>query len=217
MIAARRDRAFAAAIAAADLIVADGVGVMLAARALGGGWGAVGRVTGMDLVEWLAGPAAAPTFLLGGKPGVGARAAAMLADRFPAARVAGYWEGGSADEADDVRSVARIAAAGARAVLVAYGAPAQVLWVERNRFALASSGVRAAIGVGGVMDYLAGTVPRAPAWMRALGLEWLYRLMRQPWRWRRQLALPRFAARIAWETPRRRGTTGRRHAGTHGA
>jgi N-acetylglucosaminyldiphosphoundecaprenol N-acetyl-beta-D-mannosaminyltransferase len=66
------------------------------------------------------------------------------------------------------------------------------LWIERNLEALAASGVRLAVGVGGAIDVLGGKVPRAPRWMRQRGLEWLYRLVREPWRWRRQLALPRF-------------------------
>lgn len=76
---------------------------------------------------------------------------------------------------------------------VAYGAPAQVLWIDRNRQALTNIGVRVAIGVGGAFDYWSGLVPRAPAWMSRWGLEWLYRLVREPHRWRRQMALPRFA------------------------
>ena len=75
-------------------------------------------------------------------------------------------------------------------LLVAYGHPAQDLWIARNQAAL---GVPVAIGVGGVFDYLAGVVPRAPAWMRWIGLEWLYRLIRQPSRWRRiVVAVPVF-------------------------
>ena len=86
-------------------------------------------------------------------------------------------------------------------VLVAYGAPRQELWMARN---LPTLGVPVALGVGGVLDYVAGRVPRAPRWMQTLGIEWLYRLVRQPWRWRRQLALPCFALLALWETPRRR-------------
>ena len=214
VIVARRDRPFATAIAAADLIVADGVGVALAARWLDGARArGPDRVTGGDLCEWLAalsGATAAPLFLLGGAPGVGARAAATLVRRSPGVRIAGAWDGGSPRPADDAESLARIAATGARAVLVAYGAPGQVLWIERHRTSLAAAGVRLAIGIGGAMDYLAGTVPRAPARLRALGLEWLYRLLRQPWRWRRQLVLPHFAllTGLAWLW--RRGNRARR-------
>jgi N-acetylglucosaminyldiphosphoundecaprenol N-acetyl-beta-D-mannosaminyltransferase len=99
--------------------------------------------------------------------------------------------------------MARIAASGANLLLVAFGAPAQDLWIDRHRTALAGCGIVVAIGVGGTFDYLAGAVPRAPAAIRRLGFEWLYRLIRQPWRWRRQLVLPLFAALVLRERLRR--------------
>ena len=104
-MAARRDPAFAAAIAAADLVVADGIGVLLAGRLLGADRArGLGRVTGIEVVEWLAavsGPLAAPLFLLGGGPGVAAEAAAALRRRHPSARIAGEWADGSPQAADD--------------------------------------------------------------------------------------------------------------------
>ncbi len=78
-------------------------------------------------------------------------------------------------------------------VAVAYGAPGQVLWIERNRPALSQAGVRIVVGVGGALDYWAGTAKLAPPLIRKLGFEWLYRLILEPWRWRRQLVLPVFA------------------------
>ena len=75
-------------------------------------------------------------------------------------------------------------------VLAAYGAPAQEFWIERNLRDLAPV---VGIGVGGTLDYLAGRIPRAPAPLRRIGLEWAYRLAREPWRWRRMRALPEFA------------------------
>jgi N-acetylglucosaminyldiphosphoundecaprenol N-acetyl-beta-D-mannosaminyltransferase len=79
-------------------------------------------------------------------------------------------------------------------LFVAYGVPAEEKWIAHNRERL---GVPVMIGVGGAFDYVAGVVPRAPAWMRRVGLEWLYRLAQEPWRWRRQLALPHFVALVA--------------------
>jgi N-acetylglucosaminyldiphosphoundecaprenol N-acetyl-beta-D-mannosaminyltransferase len=75
-------------------------------------------------------------------------------------------------------------------LLVAYGAPGQDLWLARN---LPRLDVRVGVGVGGVFDFLSGRVPRAPAWVQRAGFEWLYRLIKQPWRWRRQRLLPLFA------------------------
>jgi N-acetylglucosaminyldiphosphoundecaprenol N-acetyl-beta-D-mannosaminyltransferase len=72
---------------------------------------------------------------------------------------------------------------------VAYGHPRQDLWIAQHRAELPAT---VAIGVGGAFDFVAGVARRAPQWLQRLGLEWLYRLMTQPWRWRRMLALPRF-------------------------
>jgi N-acetylglucosaminyldiphosphoundecaprenol N-acetyl-beta-D-mannosaminyltransferase len=83
-------------------------------------------------------------------------------------------------------------------VLVAFGAPGQEYWVQQSLPALQSSGVKIAMVCGGAFDYLTGRVARAPASWRALGLEWFYRLLHQPWRWRRQLELLTFM-RMVWQ------------------
>ncbi|MGH2535061.1 MAG: WecB/TagA/CpsF family glycosyltransferase [Thermomicrobiales bacterium] len=207
VMAARRDAAFAAGIRAADLVTADGVGVALAirldrhARAA-----AFGRVTGVELLGWLAeksGPLGAPLFLIGAGPGVSEAAASALRQQQSDAAIAGFWSEGTAEPQHDREAIARIAASGARAVAVAYGALGQVLWIERNRAALAGAGVRLAVGVGGSFDYCAGRVPRAPSVVQRLGLEWFYRLAREPWRWRRQAVLPLFAVLVLWERIKR--------------
>ena len=117
------------------------------------------------------------------------RAAEALQRKYPGLRIAGCYAGSPRrDEEPAIR--ARIIAAQPTVLLVAYGHPAQDLWIARNQPLLR---VPVAIGVGGVFDYLAGEAPRAPAWMRRIGLEWLYRLIRQPQRWRRILvAVPLF-------------------------
>jgi N-acetylglucosaminyldiphosphoundecaprenol N-acetyl-beta-D-mannosaminyltransferase len=205
---ARQDEPFRRSVGQADLITADGVGVLVAAKMIAGARAArLERVTGVELVEWLAtesGEAQAPLFLLGASAGSAAEAAARLRARFPDARIAGWWAEGSSDPRDDAETIARIRASGASVVLVAYGAPGQVLWIERNRDALARAGISMAIGVGGALDFLAGRVPRAPRIVRQFGLEWLYRLIRQPWRWRRQLVLPLFAILVLRDTVRAR-------------
>jgi N-acetylglucosaminyldiphosphoundecaprenol N-acetyl-beta-D-mannosaminyltransferase len=187
---ARRDAGLARIIRAARLVTADGVGVVWALRLAGGR--IPERVTGVDLALALAERAAVegyPIFLLGAGPGVAQAAARALIQRFPGLHVAGCWDG-SPQPRDDAEATERIGASGARLALVAYGAPAQEMWITRNLPAL--PGV-VALGIGGALDMLAGRTPRAPSWMRAVGLEWLYRLARQPWRWRRMLALPQFA------------------------
>ena len=187
---ARRDAGLAHVIRAARLVTPDGMGILWAMRLAGRR--VPERVTGVDLTLALAERAAEagyPIFLLGAGPGVAQAAAEALSERFPGLRVAGCW-GGSPRPRDDAEAVARIQASGARLALVAYGAPAQELWIARTLPAL--PGV-VALGVGGALDMIAGRIPRAPGWMRAAGLEWLYRLAREPWRGRRMLALPRFA------------------------
>lgn len=187
---ARRDAGLARVLRAARVVTADGVGVVGALRLAG--QPAPARVTGVDLIVALAREAAArglPIFLLGAPPGVAQETAERLAELAPNVRIVGWWAG-SPQPRDDAEAVARIRASGARLVFVAYGAPAQEFWIARNLSALPAL---VAIGVGGAYDMLTGRIPRAPRWMRAAGLEWLHRLARQPYRWRRMLALPHFA------------------------
>lgn len=201
IMAAQTDQFLAQSIAAADLITIDGIGLELAVRIAG--IRSVGRVTGVDLVEDLA-QRGVPMFLLGGAPGAAEEARSQLTTRFAAARIAGAWSGGRAAAFDDRQTMDRIRDSGARVVAVAYGAPTQNQWIERNRVALDEAGVRIAIGVGGTLDYLSGSVARAPEMVRRIGLEFAWRLAREPWRWRRQLVLPIFAMRAGSEAFSRR-------------
>jgi N-acetylglucosaminyldiphosphoundecaprenol N-acetyl-beta-D-mannosaminyltransferase len=98
----------------------------------------------------------------------------------------------------DAETLKQIREARPRILLVAYGAPAQELWIDRLRDRL---DVSVAVGVGGAFDYLTGRVRRAPRWMRSAGAEWLYRLSRQPWRIRRMAVLPEFAVRVLRSRP----------------
>jgi len=186
---ARRDKVFRHVLREASLRVPDGVGLQIAARILG--TPLRGRVPGVELVEALGESAAQRgdrLFLLGGAPGVAEAAAASLSRSHPGITIAGTHTG-PPDESGDEKSLAAVRDARADIVLVAYGAPLQERWLARN---LGVSGAAAGIGVGGTFDYLSGRVRRAPRWMRRAGLEWLFRLIRQPWRARRQLALPAF-------------------------
>lgn len=201
---AQEDREFRAVLAGADLCVPDGVGLLWAARLLGRRLPE--RVTGSDLVPLVAQTAAERgwrLYLLGAANGVAARTARILADRCPGLAVVGTFAGSPADEqAADI--VARIRQVHPDVLFVAYGAPAQDLWIARHRNRLA---VPVMMGVGGAFDHIAGVQRRAPRWVQRIHLEWLFRLITQPWRWRRQVALPRFV----WAVVRQALTGVNRH------
>lgn len=192
----RRNPALAAVLSGADLCVPDGTGVVWAARRRGLTLPA--RVTGVDLIPALAARGASAGwrfFLLGGRPGVAEATAAVLGRQHPRLIVAGTLAP-SAELVNDVATAAAVRAAATDVLLVAYGAPAQELWIARN---LERTGAAVAIGVGGAFDFLSGRAPRAPTWMRRHSLEWLHRLIRQPWRWRRMVALPQFVGLVLRE------------------
>ena len=194
VMAAQSDAEFRRVLREADLCLPDGVGLLYAARRTGRRLPE--RVPGSELVYRLSERAAArgwPLFLLGAAPGVAEEAAEVLRGLYPGLLVAGTYAG-SPDPAENEAIVRRVNDSGAALLFVAYGAPKQDKWIARNRDALTT--VRLAIGVGGSLDFITGRAVRAPRWMQRLGLEWLHRLIREPWRWRRMMALPRFAWRV---------------------
>lgn len=186
---ARRNTRFCQVLHHADLAVADGVGLLLAARLQRRCFKA--RVAGTDLVVRLSQESARQgwrPFFLGAGPGVAGRAVDRLQTRFPGLVVAGCYAGTpTPEETPDL--VARVRSAAPDILFVAYGHPTQDLWISANKAAL---GAPVMMGVGGAFDFIAGVVPRAPRAIQQAGLEWLYRLYQEPWRWRRMLALPRF-------------------------
>jgi len=195
----RQDREVAAIAEHADLVVPDGTGAVVASRLLGDPL--PGRAPGRLLVDRLAALATErrlSLFLLGAGPGIAEGAAARLRARHPDLRVAGTYAG-SADDDGDV--VPRVLAAAPDVVLVAFGMPKQERWIARNLTRLPS--VRVAVGVGGSLDYLAGAAKAPPAIVHAIGLEWLWRLAREPQRWRRQRVLPLFAVLVLLARMRR--------------
>ncbi|MDE0197758.1 MAG: WecB/TagA/CpsF family glycosyltransferase [Caldilineaceae bacterium] len=201
IMTARRHPTFAQVLAAADLCTPDGVGVLWAARRAGVRLNE--RVTGSDGIHHICERAAAQgwrVFFLGAAPGIAERAAAELARLYPGLSVAGTHAGSPADTDWPVIRQ-RLTAAHADLLFVAYGHPRQDIWIHQHREELP---VAVALGIGGAFDFVAGTAPRAPLWLRRLGLEWLYRLARQPWRLRRMAALPLFALLVLLQWARRR-------------
>lgn len=189
---AERDPELREFIAQADLRIADGVGLVIASRLRGGEIRS--RVTGIDLMQRLCALATSErlrVFLLGARDEVVQDAAEELARRFPGIVIAGTHDGYfAAEEAERVALTVR--ASGAQILFVAMGSPAQERFLRDHG---ARTGASVLMGVGGSLDVLAGRVPRAPRAMRRLGLEWLYRLYREPWRFRRMLVLPIFLLR----------------------
>jgi len=193
VMAAQRDAEFRRAINAASLVVADGVGVVWATRYLKAP--TPERITGVDTLLALARRCAESgyrLYLLGAAPGVAEETARRLQSLAPGLHIAGTYAGSPAP-AEEVEIIERVRAAQADVLCVAYGAPAQDLWIARN---LARLPVALAVGVGGAYDFISGRQQRAPRFMQRMGIEWLYRLYREPWRWRRMLALPRFALQV---------------------
>ena len=189
VVQAQDDPSFRAVLNAADLNLADGVGIVWASHVVGAP--VPERVAGVDAVERLAALAGRQgyrIYFLGGRPGVAEGAARTLAARYGPDLVAGAQAGSPAEEKAGILLEA-IGAARADALLVAFGAPTQDGWIARHRPSL---DVGLAMGVGGAFDFITGAVPRAPRPLQRLGLEWAFRLVRQPWRWRRMLRLPRF-------------------------
>lgn len=187
---ARREPRLAAALESADLALCDGKLLQLVGRVAGSA--PPEQITGHDLVEVccaLAAETGRRVLLLGAAPRVAVRAAQTLAARYPGLVVAGEHGGrfgadGSARRAARLEN--RIRAFAPDFVFVGLGCPKQELWLERN---LARLGIRVGIGVGSVLDVLAGGLPRAPRWMQACALESLFQLLAAPRRYLQRYVL----------------------------
>jgi N-acetylglucosaminyldiphosphoundecaprenol N-acetyl-beta-D-mannosaminyltransferase len=191
VMAAQTNAAFRDVVNSAALCVCDTIGLLLASRFRGGPLRE--RVTGVQLIDDLAARSAnvgdVRLYLFGASPGTAERAATMVTQRHPGAQIVGT-QNGYFNESDIPAITAAIRASGANILCVGLGSPRQEMWLAEH---LAQTGCGVGIGVGGSFDIFAGTVKRAPAVFQRVGLEWAYRLVSQPSRWRRQLALPKFA------------------------
>lgn len=193
MMVAQNDVNFRNILHRADLCVPDGVGLLWAAKRQG--TPLPERVTGSDGVPIIAERAAQmgwKLFFLGAGEGIAEQAANILREKYPDLQIVGTYSGSPAPEDEDA-IVDIVNASDADILFVAYGAPEQDKWIARNSPRLK---VSMAMGVGGAFDFIAGVVPRAPLWMRNLGIEWLYRLYLQPWRIKRMMRLPRFVLKV---------------------
>lgn len=194
VMSCREDQGLRRIIDEAGLITADGIGIVIAS-----GWSGnrlPERVTGFDIMMKLLEEGDRKNwsfYLLGADPDTNRKAADTIGVRFPGAKVAGRHHGFFKEEEEEA-ILQDIREAGPDVLLVALGVPKAERWIYRHK---AQLNARIAMGVGGSLDVLAGKVKRAPVLWQRIHLEWLYRLLKQPSRWRRQLVLPRFALR-AW-------------------
>ncbi len=199
VMAAKGDAALRAALSGAELVLADGVGITKAAAMLG--MPLKSRVPGIDFASNVISRLAqrgGSVYLLGAKPLVAEAAAEKLTQTYPGIVIAGTNDGYFTDDAPVIE---KINAASPDFLMVCLGSPKQELWMSANAGRL-SCGLMA--GLGGSLDVLAGNVQRAPETWRRLGLEWLYRVIKEPKRLGRVMKLPAFVLEAAAEGRRRR-------------
>jgi len=193
IMAARKNPELMEMLNSADLCLPDGIGVVIASRIFGKPLAE--RTTGFDLMMKVLGIAekrSLSVFLLGGKADVADKAAARIKEMFPGLKIAGTHHGYfNKDEEDKIIDV--INDRNPDILLVAMGFPKQEVFMLENREKLKFC---VSMGVGGSFDVLSGNVRRAPVIMQKAGLEWLYRLITQPWRFKRMMVLPLFLLEV---------------------
>lgn len=198
---AYKDENFCDILNSADLLTADGIGVVYASKILGNS--VPERVAGFDVscgvIDEIA-QTGHRLYLFGGKPGVCEMAAEHLKEEYPLINIVGMRDGYFTPEENDA-IIDDINASGADLVFVCLGAPKQENWIFENREKL---NCHVMMGVGGTLDVLAGTAERAPEIWCDLGFEWLYRLIKEPKRFFRMMALPKFAFTVIFKGQRYR-------------
>jgi N-acetylglucosaminyldiphosphoundecaprenol N-acetyl-beta-D-mannosaminyltransferase len=197
--AVERNRELRELVENASLLIPDGIGVVLAARFLHGA--RIGRVPGADLMQEICRHSAQKghrLFIFGASEEVNCEAMAVLHRRFPGIMIVGRSHGYVPPEEME-ELIDQINDSGADILFVALGSPRQEEWMHRYGPMLK---VSLCLGIGGTLDTIAGRVKRAPKPFRRLGLEWFYRLLRQPSRARRQAALPLFVWKVLREKAR---------------
>ena len=194
----RQDAEAMDAVRNADMVIADGIGVVYGSRILG--TPLKERVPGIELAQNLMSRMAESgktLFLLGSKPGIAEDAAARLAENYPGLKIVGTHDGYFKE---DEPVVSQIRESGADVVFVCLGAPKQEKWMQKNG---AATGARLLLGLGGCLDVFSGNVQRAPEGFRKLGLEWFYRLIKNPSRLGRMMRLPLFLVHVIGEKGKR--------------
>lgn len=196
MMCARENKEFREVVDSAALVLPDGAGLVWGLRKLG--IQVVERVAGIDYMERLCRLAATesiPVFFLGARPGVANAAAEHLKEQYDGLNVVGTYDG-YFDRAFSHEVASKVRDSGARILFAGFGQPAQELWLSAMKEEL--DGILC-VGVGGSFDVFAGRVKRAPRIWQKIGCEWLYRLLREPWRLKRDLQLGVFVVDVLRE------------------
>lgn len=193
IVRAQSDEDFRSLVNNADLVTPDGSGLIKGAKMLG--TPLIERVSGVEIARQMCRMSAEDGFsiyFLGAAPGVADLAAENLKGQYPGLKIAGTHDG-YFDPSQDAEIVALVKASGAQALLVAMGIPRQEKFIRDNMDEL---GVCVAMGVGGTFDVFSGKVKRAPEWFQKHGLEWLYRLVKDPSKISKVSSLPRFVGLV---------------------
>lgn len=201
VMAAKEDPELKRLINENDLIIPDGIGLIYGSKIKGNPLKE--RVTGFDLsikLLEIANQKGYSLYLLGGKEGVARQASKNIIKQYPNIRIAGidngYFKGshiGHNNHEEELGIIKKINDSKADIIFVGLGFPKQEIWISENRNKISGKLV---IGNGGTMDILAGNTKRAPEMFQRLGLEWFYRLVKEPSRIKRQIALPKFILSI---------------------
>jgi len=190
---ARRNPAFCDALKSADLSLADGTGILLASRFLRKALPE--RVRGIDtifaLLDSLSQKRDFTAYFLGGTPGTAQKAKENMQKKYPCLKVTGFHHGFFPPE-DQEKIIAEINQLSPEILLICTGMPRAEIWATTNK----NINARLTMCLGGTLDIMAGTAKHAPPFLRKIGLEWLYRLARQPSRFKRMLDIPRFVVAV---------------------
>lgn len=182
----------------AAIKIPDGIGVVVASKLNHGGIKT--RVTGIDLMNKICEQASLKghkIFLLGAKPGVAKKAGEILSEKYNGINIVGVMDGYFKRDDEVVKKVTELSP---DILFVALGSPRQENFITSNMEKLK---VPLLMGVGGSYDVICGNIDRAPEWMCRLGLEWLFRLIKEPWRYKRMIVLPKFLYRVLAERVKR--------------
>ncbi len=191
-MACQKDRSLRSIIDGAGLITADGIGIVMVSRLRGGNLPE--RVTGYDTLLKLLDSGNQKKwsfYFLGADPLTNEKVCEVIREKYPNLLILGRHHG-FFEETEEEKIVEEIGTLKPDILVVALGAPYAERWIHNNKSKL---NAKIAIGVGGSLDVIAGKVKETPESWKRLNLEWLYRLIQQPSRWKRQLILPRFAIR----------------------